>query len=123
MVSIRAPLAKMRISRGHRFALRDLWSDSLRHRVLAWRFSFGFKMESARVCRVLRADRLRSLRRDRGRGPAAPAANGGLDRRGKKRGANRGDQSARAELDLSPRAPRSLLANLDLLVAMERSDA
>ena len=66
-------------------------------------------MESARVRRVLRADRFRPLRCGRALWTDCAIANRGLDRHGKERNANRGDQSAGAELDLSPRSSRPLL--------------
>src|SRR5205814_412711 len=104
--------AALSIPRDYRFTLRDLWSDSFRHGVPAGRFSFGLAMESARIRHVLWAARFRSLCRDRTGWRDAAAANRRLDQHGKKRGANRGDQPAGAQLGLSPRASRSLLAGL-----------
>jgi len=78
-------------------------------RVPPWRFAFGNTVESAGVCRALRASRFRSLCRDRVDRPAAAITHCGLDDRGKKDGANRRDYSPGAELVLSSRAPRSLL--------------
>src|SRR5436190_1054028 len=81
-------------------------------RVPPWRFAFGNTVESAGVCRALRASRFRSLCRDRVDRPAAAITHCGLDDRGKKDGANRRDYSPGAELVLSPRAPRSFLGKL-----------
>ena len=75
-------------------------------------FLLALTVESARLCRVLRVDRFRSLRRGGFGLPDAAPANSGLEGDRKKYGANRGDQFAPLELDLSARAPRSFLGDV-----------